>query len=81
MAESGIPTDAAEAAAAGSGGGRGPDEIALEMMKFIAVSTGYGRAGTSSAGFSGKPGTKTMEEQAEALMDLFRKCRKVVRED
>ncbi len=30
-----------------------PDEIALELMKFIAVTTGYGK-GIPSAGFGGK---------------------------
>jgi hypothetical protein len=86
MAETGIPTEAAEAAAAaaaggtGSGGGRGPDEVALEMMKFIAVATGYGRGSQSSAGFSGKPGSKSPEEHADALLELFQRCRRVVKE-
>jgi hypothetical protein len=80
MAETGVPTEAAEAAKAESGAGRSPDEIALELMKFIAVSTGYGRSGQSSAGFSGKPGTKSPEEQAEVLLELFQRCRKAVKE-
>ena len=83
MAETGIPKVAEEAAAAASnaaGAGRSPDEVALEMMKFIAVSTGYGRGSQSSTGFSGKPGTRSPEEQAEALIDLFQKCRRVVKE-
>jgi hypothetical protein len=53
------------------------NEVALEMMKFIAVTTGYGKGATSAAGFSGKPG-KTPEEYAEALLQLFEKCRDVV---
>ena len=53
------------------------NEVALEMMKFIAVTTGYGKGATSAAGFSGKP-TKTPEEYAEALLGLFEKCRSVV---
>lgn len=53
------------------------NEVALEMMKFIAVTTGYGKGSTTSAGFSGKP-TKTAEEYAEALLHLFEKCRDVV---
>ena len=32
---------------------RSRDEVALEMMKFIAVTTGYGK-GSSAAGFTGK---------------------------
>ena len=52
------------------------DEVALEMMKFIAVTTGYGK-GTGAAGFTGKT-TKTPEEYADALLQLFQRCRSVV---
>lgn len=55
---------------------RSRDEIALELMKFIAVTTGYGKA-SSSPGFSGKP-VKSSEEYAEALLQLFERCRSVV---
>jgi len=56
-----------------------PDEIALELMKFIAVSTGYGK-GTPSAGFGGKEKTgRSAEEYAEALLELFDRCRSAVR--
>jgi hypothetical protein len=59
--------------------GRSKDEIALELMKFIAVNTGYGKGSSSmGAGFSGKPGSRTPEEHAEALLELFDRCRKVV---
>jgi len=80
MAETGTPTgNNTPEAAAPPAGGRSKDEIALELMKFIAVNTGYGKA-TGSAGFSGKPTAKTAEEQADALIDLFQRCRKVVSE-
>lgn len=65
---------------AAPGAGRSKDEVALELMKFIAVSTGYGRASQGSAGFSGKPGTHTAEEQADALLALFKQCRNVLKE-
>ncbi|MFN0166862.1 MAG: hypothetical protein ACKV22_10570 [Bryobacteraceae bacterium] len=55
---------------------RSKDEVALELMKFIAVSTGYGK-GTTSTGFSGKGG-RSAEEYADALLELFERCRKVV---
>ncbi len=58
---------------------RGKDEVALEMMKFIAVTTGYGK-GAPSAGYTGKP-TKTAEEYAEALLLLFQRCRAILKED
>ena len=46
-------------------------------MKFIAVTTGYGKS-AGSAGFSGKPVTRSAEEHAEALIGLFDRCRKAV---
>ncbi|MGO9240077.1 MAG: hypothetical protein ACLQBJ_04625 [Bryobacteraceae bacterium] len=53
------------------------DEVALELMKFIASSTAYGKG--MQVGFAGK-GVRTPEEQAESLLELFRKCRTVVHE-
>ena len=53
------------------------DEVALELMKFIAVTTGYGKGSASSAGFSGKP-AKSAEEYADALIQLFERCREVI---
>jgi len=67
----------AETAESGKDAGRSRDEVALELMKFIAVTTGYGKGATSAAGFSGKP-AKTSEEYADALIQLFEKCRSVV---
>ena len=55
---------------------RSKDEVALELMKFISVTTGYGK-GVSGAGFSGKPG-RNPEEHAEALLQLYERCRAVV---
>ncbi len=54
------------------------DQVALELMKFIAVTTGYGKAGQATAGFSGKPSARSAEEHAEALIELFERCRTVV---
>lgn len=54
------------------------DEVALELMKFIASSTAYGKG--MQVGFAGK-GVRTPEEQAESLLELFRKCRAVVHEE
>ncbi len=54
---------------------RSKDEIALELMKFIAVTTSYGK-GAPTAGFGGK--SRSAEEYAEALLELFERCRAVV---
>lgn len=56
--------------------GRSKEEIALDMMKFIAVTTGYGKGGTG-AGFN-KGATRTGEEYADSLLDLYAKCRKAI---
>lgn len=66
-----------EGAAGKDDGAKGRDEVALELMKFIAVTTGYGKGTTSATGFSGKP-SKTSEEYADALIQLFERCRSVV---
>ena len=52
------------------------DQIALDLMKFIAVQTGYGK-GASTAGY-GVKNSRTSEEYAEALLELFQRCRKLV---
>lgn len=61
------------------GPGRSRDEVALEMMKFIAMTTGYGK-GTGAAGFTGKA-TKTPEEYTDSLLQLFERCRSVLGKD
>ena len=53
------------------------DDVALELMKFIAVTTGYGK-GTPTTGFGGK-GPRSSEEYADSLIELFERCRAVVR--
>jgi hypothetical protein len=67
MAEEAAPTPAP---------GRTKDEVALELMKFIAVTTGYGKGG-AAAGYGAK-NTRTAEEYADALLQLFERCRSVV---
>lgn len=61
-----------------AGPARSKDELALELMKFIAVTTGYGRGSTPSAGFSGKPVSRSPEEYADSLIQLFERCREAV---
>ena len=76
MAETGTPTGNMPETPAPPPG-RSKDEVALDMMKFIAATTGYGKS-SGSAGFSGKPVARSAEEQADALIELFERCRKVV---
>jgi len=64
-------------AGTGRGAGRTKDEVALELMKFIAVTTGYGKGANTAAGFSGKP-SRPAEEYADALFQLFERCRAIL---
>jgi hypothetical protein len=47
------------------------------MMKFIAVTTGYGKGGGAGAGFTSKS-AKSAEEYADSLLQLFERCRSVI---
>lgn len=57
---------------------RRDEEIALEMMKFIASTTGYGKTGQPGAGFQGGTVSRP-EEYAKHLLDLFGQCLSAVR--
>jgi hypothetical protein len=54
-------------------GTRRNEDIALDMMKFIAVTTGYGKAGSPGAGFQGETVSKA-EDYARHLLDLYGQC-------
>lgn len=57
---------------------RRDEEIALEMMKFIATTTGFGRTGTPGAGFQGGTVSKA-EDYAKHLLDLYGQCLDAIR--
>ncbi len=52
------------------------DEVALELMRFISTTTGFGKT-AGGAGFGGKS-PKTPEEQVDALLQLFERCRGMI---
>jgi len=54
-------------------GSRRNEDIALDMMKFIAVTTGYGRAGAAAAGFQ-SAGESKAEDYARHLLELYGQC-------
>ena len=81
MAEPETSTSGTTDSAAVPDGARSQDQVALDLMKFVALTTGYGKAAQSSAGFSGKPVARSAEEHAEALLDLFERCRRVVKKE
>ncbi len=64
-----------EAPATGSGAARRNEDIALDLMKFIAMTTGYGRtASTGGAGFTGGGTASKPEDYAGQLLELYGKC-------
>jgi len=56
---------------------RRDEEIALEMMKFVATTTGFGRTATG-AGFQGSNDSRA-EDYAKHLLDLYGQCLDAVR--
>jgi hypothetical protein len=66
-----------ESASSGLSGARSKEDIALDLLKFVAGSTGFGRATVPSTGFSGTVAPKP-EEQINQLLDLYSRCLHVV---
>ena len=54
-------------------GSRRNEDIALDMMKFIALTTGFGKANVPVAGFQGGA-TPRAEDYAEQLLGLYGRC-------
>jgi hypothetical protein len=63
-----------EASATGPGAGRRNEDIALDLMKFIAMTTGYGRTTSSGVGFQGTGSVAKPEDYADHLIELYGKC-------
>jgi hypothetical protein len=55
-------------------GSRRNEDIALDLMKFIAMTTGYGRTSSSGVGFQGTGAASKPEEYAAHLLELYGKC-------
>ncbi len=55
-------------------GSRRNEDIALDMMKFIAMTTGYGKTGSGGAGFQGGDHSAKPEDYAKHLLDLYKQC-------
>jgi hypothetical protein len=61
-------------------GARRNEDIALDLMKFVAMATGYGKTNASSGvGFQGGSGAASKpEEYAAHLLELYSRCLQVV---
>ena len=62
-----------------SAGARRNEDIALDLMKFIAITTGYGRTSSAGVGFQGTAASVKPEEYAGHLLELYGKCLTAVR--
>jgi hypothetical protein len=64
-----------EAPATGSGAARRNEDIALDLMKFVAMTTGYGKTASSGGvGFTGGGAAAKPEDYAAHLLELYGKC-------
>jgi len=63
-----------ETPATGTGAGRRNEDIALDLMKFVAMTTGYGRTTSTGVGFQGTGSAAKPEDYAEKLLELYGKC-------
>jgi hypothetical protein len=54
-------------------GARRNEDIALDMMKFIAATTGYGKTSSATAGFQSGVESKA-DDYAHQLLELYGRC-------
>ncbi len=56
---------------------RRTEDIALDLLKFVATQANVGSKGTGSTGFGVSGGSKP-DEQVTHLLELYARCRQVV---
>jgi hypothetical protein len=56
---------------------RRSEDIALDLLKFVAAHTNLGNKGASSTGF-GHPSAPRTEDQVTQLFELYTRCREAV---
>ena len=61
----------------GNLGSRRNEDIALDLLKFVAVTAGVGRPVASTAGFVAGAASKN-EDQVAHLLDLYARCLQAV---
>jgi hypothetical protein len=55
-------------------GSRRNEDIALDLMKFIAMTTNYGRTTGAAVGFQGSSAADKPEDYAAHLLELYGRC-------
>jgi hypothetical protein len=58
-------------------GARRNEDIALDLFKYVAATTGVGKAAAPSTGFAGTAATKP-EEHVTQLLELYSRCLQAV---
>lgn len=58
-------------------GARRNEDIALDLLKFVAGTAGVGRPAAPSTGFTGTPGGKP-DEHVTQLLELYGRCLRAV---
>jgi hypothetical protein len=58
-------------------GARRNEDIALDLLKFVAGTAGVGKPAAPSTGFTGTTGTKP-DEHVTHLLELYSRCLKAV---
>ena len=56
---------------------RRTEDIALDLLKFVAAHANIARAGSGSTGF-GVPASAKPEDQVSQLLELYSRCRQAV---
>ncbi len=55
-------------------GSRRDEDIALDLMKFIAMTTSYGKTTGGGVGFQGTGAAAKPEDYASHLLELYGRC-------
>ncbi len=56
---------------------RRPEDIALDLLKFVAAHANVGSKSSGSTGFA-TPSTAKAEDQVDSLLKLYERCREAV---
>jgi hypothetical protein len=69
-----IPAEEFMEVSTGTTGARRDEDIALDLMRFVAMTTGYGRTSSAGVGFQGGGAASKPEDYAAHLLELYGKC-------
>jgi hypothetical protein len=73
-----VPAEGFMEGSSSAAGVRRDEDIALDLMKFIAMATGYGKTSSSGVGFQGGGAAAKPEEYAGHLLELYGRCLQAV---